>query len=210
MVWLTVAPSCSPFFGTKNWSSLAAVLIKSVDRHLVLAVLDPVSRASSPGMGFRFLYPGFMEIYLHPKCFQFFSRCTGSGKYRKFLGYCPSQPNTQDTRHGPSRRPAATGFAKHTPQWFTATPSLQCRDLILAITPQPKKAKPHKASNDRAKLQLQEAESHAKIPPWEGLGRERVLWEAAWANRRLGVSIWETRCRKAMQQVYWERVEAGG
>ena len=31
-----------------------------------------------------------------------------------------------------------------------------------------------------------------------------------WAKRQLEVSIWETRCRKAMLQVYWDRVEELG
>ena len=46
-----------------------------------------------------------------------------------------------------------------------------------------------KARNGRAKLQPPEAESRAKIPAREGLNREGVLWEAAWAKRRLEVSI---------------------
>ena len=43
-----------------------------------------------------------------------------------------------------------------------------------------------------------------------GLGRERVSGEAVWADKQLEVSIWETKCREAMVQVYWDRVEAGG
>ena len=41
-----------------------------------------------------------------------------------------------------------------------------------------------------------------------GLGRERVSGEAVWADKQLEVSIWETKCREAMVQVYWDRVEA--
>ena len=64
-----------------------------------------------------------------------------------------------------------------------------------------------KASNERAKLQLLESESRSRIPPWEGLGREKVLWGAMRAKRQLEECIWETRSRKAMLQVYWDRVE---
>ena len=62
----------------------------------------------------------------------------------------------------------------------------------------------------RAMPQLSEAESPAEILPEEGQGRERVVWEAAWADRQRAMDIWEARCRAALRQVYWERVKAMG
>ena len=64
-----------------------------------------------------------------------------------------------------------------------------------------------RASNQRARLHLFEGETRAEILPEEGLGSERVLWEAAWAKRQREMDIWETRCRVALLQVNWERVE---
>ena len=43
-----------------------------------------------------------------------------------------------------------------------------------------------------------------------GLEREGILKAAAWAKRRLGASVCATRCRRSMQQVYWEVPEATG
>ena len=55
-----------------------------------------------------------------------------------------------------------------------------------------------RASNRRAMLQLLEADTRAEILPEEGQGRERIFWEAAWANRQREMDIWETRCRVAL------------
>ena len=44
-----------------------------------------------------------------------------------------------------------------------------------------------------------------------GYGPRHVLsGRTLWAKRQLEVSIWETRCRKAMLQVYRDRVEEMG
>ena len=59
-------------------------------------------------------------------------------------------------------------------------------------------------SNDREKMQLLGSETRLGIPTGEG------LWAAVWAKRLLEVPIWETRCRKARLQVYWDRVEGRG
>ena len=65
-----------------------------------------------------------------------------------------------------------------------------------------------------AKVRLLVAESCTKILAWEGHGegleREEVLRTAARAKRRCEVSVWETMCRRIVQQVDWERVEAMG
>ena len=47
----------------------------------------------------------------------------------------------------------------------------------------------HRSSNERANLQLLESETGLRVPTWEGLGREQVLWEAMCAKRQLEVFI---------------------
>jgi len=37
-------------FSTKDWASVAAALVKKVDIHLVLAVLESLNKTSSPGI----------------------------------------------------------------------------------------------------------------------------------------------------------------
>ena len=49
------------------------------------------------------------------------------------------------------------------------------------------------ASNQRAMLQLWEAESCARVLPEEGQGTERVVREAAAAKRQRDIDIWEAR-----------------
>ena len=66
------------------------------------------------------------------------------------------------------------------------------------------------AANQRATLQLWEADARAEVRPGEGQGRDRVLREAARAIRQREMDIQETRCRVALPQVYWERGEAIG
>ena len=73
-----------------------------------------------------------------------------------------------------------------------------CQVLEAAKAADAQAAVLRKATNNRAKLQLMDSEFRLGISTWEGLGREQVLWEAIWAKRLLEVSIWETRCRKAM------------
>ena len=83
----------------------------------------------------------------------------------------------------------------------------QCRvrqALEAARTADAQAAVTRMANTDRARLRLLELDSRSKIPPWEGLGRERGIWEAMWAQRQLGVSVRETRYRKAELPVYWE------
>ena len=65
-------------------------------------------------------------------------------------------------------------------------------------------------SKQCARLLLSEADKRAKILPEEGQERCRVTWEAGWAKRQREMYIWETRCRVALLQVYWERVEELG
>ena len=67
-----------------------------------------------------------------------------------------------------------------------------------------------RSSNHHARLLLSEADNRAKILPEEGQERCRVTWEAGWAKRQREMYIWETRCRVALLQVYWERVEEPG
>ena len=46
--------------------------------------------------------------------------------------------------------------------------------------------------------------------PAERQGREKVLREAAVAKKQREMDIWETRCRLALRQVCWGRVDATG
>ena len=65
-------------------------------------------------------------------------------------------------------------------------------------------------SNHRARLLLPEAENCVKILPEEGQESCRVTRAAGWAKRQREMHIWNTRCRVALLQVYWERVEELG
>ena len=60
------------------------------------------------------------------------------------------------------------------------------------------------------RLRLLEADARAEVRSEEGHGRDRELREAARGIRQREMDIQETRCRVALLQVYWERVEEMG
>ena len=75
----------------------------------------------------------------------------------------------------------------------------------------PTRARAERAEHAQSGCATLEAEPHAKILLEDGQERcRRVMWEAAWAKRQREMDIWETRCRVALLQVYWERVEEMG